>query len=114
MNLSYSASVLPEAPTQLGGRAERLYHIAVMRAQKGAYEVKGKGYYKYPTSYEEAANNEAIYDAFWDRGLGLEAKNIIQDSLNPFSIIPRTGTSISFARERFLMPISKRVAVRRG
>ena len=84
MNLSYSASVLPEAPTQLGGRAERLYHIAVMRAQKGAYEVKGKGYYKYPTSYEEAANNEAIYDAFWDRGLGLEAKNIIQDSLNPF------------------------------
>ena len=84
VNLSYSASVLPEAPTQLGGRAERLYHIAVMRAQKGAYEVKGKGYYKYPTSYEEAANNEAIYDAFWDRGLGLEAKNIIQDSLNPF------------------------------
>ena len=46
--------------------------------------MKGKGYYKYPTSYEEAANNEAIYDAFWDRGLGLEAKNIIQDSLNPF------------------------------
>ena len=34
VNLSYSASVLPEAPTQLGGRAERLYHIAVMRAQK--------------------------------------------------------------------------------
>lgn len=84
VNFSYSASVLPESPTQLGGREERLYHMAIMRAKRSAYAVQGKGYYKYPTSYEEAANNEAEYDAFWDSGLGLGTMKIVQDSLNPF------------------------------
>lgn len=84
VNFSYSASVLPKAPTQLGGRGERLYQIALMRARKSAYAVPGKGYYKYPESYEEAAANGAMYDSFWNRGLGAGVERILQDSLNPF------------------------------
>lgn len=83
-NFSYSASMLPEAPDQLGGRGERLYHIALQRALRSAYEVKGKGYYKYPTSYEEAASHSADYDAFWNGGTGVGVIKVLQDSLNPF------------------------------
>ena len=83
-NFSYSASVLPEAPPQLGGRGERLYHIALQRAERSAYEVAGKGYYKYPESYEEATFHGANYDGFWNNGLGLKVNKLLQDSLNPF------------------------------
>lgn len=86
-NFSYSGSILPEAPAQLGGRAERNFHIAMMKAAKKAYYDAESGQYKYPESKEEAALNKTDYDLFWNQGLGIASggvMKIIQDSLNPF------------------------------
>lgn len=86
-NFSYTGSILPEAPPQLGGKAERLFQIAMMKAAKKAYYDPETGGYKYPESREEAALHKTIYDMFWDQGLGVPSgggMKMIQDSLNPF------------------------------
>lgn len=86
-NVSYTGSILPEAPVQIGGRGERLYHIAMMQGTKSAYYDPATGEYKYPTSRWEAAMHKADYDLFWNQGLGVasgSAMKILQDSLNPF------------------------------
>ncbi|MEG2276296.1 MAG: TonB-dependent receptor [Odoribacter sp.] len=86
-NISYSGSILPEAPTQIGGRGERMYHIGMLESAKKAYYNPITGEYKYPTSKEEAALNNTIYDIFWNKGLGVSSggvMKILQDSLNPF------------------------------
>ena len=86
-NFSYTGSILPEAPVQIGGRGERLYHIMMMQATRSAYYDPATGEYKYPNSKWEAALHGADYDLFWDKGLGVAsggAMKILQDSLNPF------------------------------
>lgn len=86
-NFSYSGSFLPKTPTQIGGRKERLLQMAMMQSAKTAYYDKLSGQWKYPTSMEEGALNGAIYNSFWNFGMGLGSggsMKIIQDSLNPF------------------------------
>ena len=86
-NFSYSGSILPESPKQIGGRGERLYHIAMMKATKSAYYDATTGEYRYPTDKFEAALHGADYDLFWNKGFGISSggsMKILQDSLNPF------------------------------
>ncbi len=83
-NFSYSVAELPVAPKQLGGRMERMHYIKMAQATSKAYYDKSTGTYKYPTSYEEAALNGIDYDLFWNKGQGMDANPLIQDSLNPF------------------------------
>lgn len=86
-NFSYTGAVLPEAPPQLGGRKEREFILAMMKATKNAYYDKATGEWKYPTSMEEAAQNGVDYNLLWNKGLGLGTTGymkILQDSLNPF------------------------------
>ena len=86
-NFSYSGSILPESPLQIGGRGERLYHIAMMKAAKSAYYDASTGEYRYPKDKFEAALHGADYDMFWNQGLGISSggtMKILQDSLNPF------------------------------
>ena len=85
-NVSYSASVLPRFPYQLGGREERWWHILYNRNYKEPYTGADK-VICYPTSYQDAYTNRgkgAQYDAFWNAG-NLKGTNLmLQDSLNPF------------------------------
>ena len=83
-NVSYSVAELPVAPDQLGGRMERMHYMRMAMATSGAYYDKSSGTYKYPTSYEEAALNGVNFDLFWNRGQGMEALPLVQDSLNAF------------------------------
>ncbi|MGL5681582.1 MAG: SusC/RagA family TonB-linked outer membrane protein [Marinifilaceae bacterium] len=85
-NVSYTGAVLPETPLQVGGRAERAYLLSIMKAARSAYYDKTTGEWRYPTSMEEAADNDAIYDKFWNNGMGLgtSGNEELHDSLNPF------------------------------
>ena len=86
-NFSYTGSILPETPVQTGGKGERLYHMAMMKATKSAYYDAETGEYRYPSNKYEAALNGANYDSFWNPGKGIQSggvMKIIQDSLNPF------------------------------
>ncbi len=83
-NVSYSIAELPVAPDQLGGRMERIHYINMATATREAYYDKASGSYRYPTSYEESAQNGAIFDLFWNRGQGMSANPLVQDSLNSF------------------------------
>lgn len=86
-NFSYTGSILPEAPPQLGGRGERLYTLAMMEAAKTAYYDKTEGVWKYPTSLEEAAANGVDFNLLYKQGQGMASggfMKMLQDSLNPF------------------------------
>lgn len=86
-NISYTGSMLPEAPAQIGGKGERYFRMAMMQAARQAYYDPQTGEYRYPTSKEEAALHKVDYDLFWNQGLGISsggAMKILQDSLNPF------------------------------
>lgn len=86
-NFSYTGSILPEAPPQIGGKGERYFHIAMMKAAREAYYDPQSGEYRYPTSKEEAALNKVEYDMFWNKGQGINSgasMKVLQDSLNPF------------------------------
>lgn len=86
-NFSYTGSILPEAPPQLGGRGEREFILAMMKATRNAYYDKTSGEWKYPTSMDEAALNGVDYNLLWNMGMGLATSGymkILQDSLNPF------------------------------
>lgn len=86
-NISYTGAILPQAPAQLGGRGERLYQLAMMKAAKSAYYDKVTGEWKYPTSLEEGAQNGVDYNLLWNMGMGMASggsMRMLQDSLNPF------------------------------
>lgn len=92
-NVSYSYSILPEAPTQIQGALERRYHLWAARNEKVAYQVgsPSTGYtFVTPGSYDDVYNyNSGVYDYFWGTGHSLKTgeSNIVrslQDSLNPF------------------------------
>lgn len=83
-NVSYSVAELPVAPDQLGGRMERIHYMRMAMATSGAYYDKASGTYRYPTTYEEAALNGVNFDLFWNRGQGMDALPLVQDSLNAF------------------------------
>ncbi len=83
-NVSYSVAQLPAAPAQMGGRYERMHYIAMAMATREAYKDNATGSYRYPTSYEESALNGVTYDLFWNRGQGMDANPMVQDSLNSF------------------------------
>lgn len=86
-NVSYSASWLPVAPKQVGGRYERMYHLNALVNTVAPYKTES-GEWKLPTSYEEVYNNRydhgPIYDWFWGGANGPRNAIILQDSLNPF------------------------------
>ena len=98
---------------QTGGKGERLYHMAMMKATKSAYYDAETGEYRYPSNKYEAALNGANYDSFWNQGKGIQSggvMKIIQDSLNPFQ---RTGINMFSVREEFITPISRQAVERR-
>lgn len=77
-NVSYTATYMPEFPTQTGGRLERWHQIMMYRSQQEAAN------YVYPTSYEEAMQG-GKYDFFWNKGaVSGGPYPVLQDSLNPF------------------------------
>ena len=87
-NLSYTASIMPKFPLQLGGREERRLHDIMMRhTQRAAYDFKTSQSI-YPTDYTSAyqIGLDAIYDKWWGNGQKKSAQSIplLQDSLNPF------------------------------
>ena len=89
-NVSYSASWLPETPTQTGGHLERMYHIYGLRNTVTPYQDKD-GTWKIPTSYEEVykfkpsqESNSAEYDWFWGTQGAANTALFLQDSLNEF------------------------------
>lgn len=86
-NVSYSSSILPEAPTQISGHGERLWQILVARNERLAY-MNEDGAYVFPTSYEEVYKDQfAAYDFFWNSGIPTKNGVVyrqLQDSINPF------------------------------
>lgn len=84
-NVSYSYSILPEAPTQTGGRGERAFNFDRYRNERGAGYMPGHGReYLFPNGYEEAKGS-GIYDRWWFNAVNhLGGQRILQDSLNPF------------------------------
>ncbi len=84
-NVSYSTSVMPEFPTQIGGRLERWYNVKSLRnARKAMYDYN-TGETKYPVSYEDVYGQySGTYDYFWNGGNDYAPIPVLQDSLNPF------------------------------
>lgn len=86
-NVSYSASILPETPTQISGHGERLWQILLARNERAAYQ-NDDGAYVFPNSYEEVYNSmDGVYDFFWNGGYATgegEVYRQLQDSINPF------------------------------
>lgn len=90
VNVSYSASWLPETPTQSGGNLERMYNIRGLRNTINPYK-DDNGNWKMPTSYEEVFNfvpiqsdNLPMYDWFWGTSGTCNTALFLQDSLNEF------------------------------
>ena len=89
VNVSYSASWLPETPTQTGGNLERKFNIYGLRNTVTPYQDKD-GNWKIPTSYEEIYNfkgtstNQPEYDWFWGTNGNCNTALFLQDSLNEF------------------------------
>ena len=82
-NVSYTASIMPKFPLQLGGRLERWWKIQRMRhGRKAQYDWFTKLSF-YPKSYREAYEKGGQYDEFWNAGTGASYPSL-QDSLNPF------------------------------
>ena len=85
-NVSYSASWLPKAPEQSGGRYERLFFLNALRNTVAPYKT-ASGEWKIPTSYEEVYANKStngpMYNWFWGK-TGPQDAVMLQDSLNPF------------------------------
>lgn len=85
-NVSYSASWLPKAPEQSGGRYERAFFLNALRNTVAPYKTKS-GEWKIPTSYEEVyanrSTNGPMYNWFWGKTKPQDAI-ALQDSLNPF------------------------------
>jgi len=85
-NVSYSASWLPEAPVQAGGRTERMYHLNALRNSFAPYQT-ADGEWKIPSSYEEVWQNKAYQGPMLDWfGGTTKPQNaiVLQDSLNAF------------------------------
>lgn len=84
-NVSYSYSILPEAPTQTGGRGERAFNFDRYKNERGAGYIPGHGReYLFPNGYEEAKSS-GIYDRWWFNAVNhIGGQRILQDSLNPF------------------------------
>lgn len=83
-NVSYSASIMPKFPFQLGGREERWWRILQMRnAREAQYDWDTESSF-YPQSYREAYEKGGHYDYFWNAGMRTETNRVLQDSLNPF------------------------------
>ena len=90
VNVSYSASWLPETPTQTGGNLERKFNIYGLRNTVTPYQDKD-GNWRIPTSYEEIYNfkttdetNVPEYDWFWGTNGNCNTSLFLQDSLNEF------------------------------
>ncbi|PXZ44591.1 MULTISPECIES: SusC/RagA family TonB-linked outer membrane protein [Sanguibacteroides] len=84
VNVSYTASIMPEFPLQLGGKAERWWKILYQRN----YRLAGYDWFtrtaSYPQSYREAYEGGGQYDKFWNAGQPAPSDLKLQDSLNPF------------------------------
>ncbi|MDR2131064.1 MAG: SusC/RagA family TonB-linked outer membrane protein [Odoribacteraceae bacterium] len=81
--LSYSRSVLPEAPARFGGRMEREYYLEALKHYRTASWIDGS----YPGSYGESNSFfSGAYDFFWNYGMPAmnTTTRVLQDSLNPF------------------------------
>lgn len=83
-NVSYTASIMPKFPFQLGGREERWWRILQMRNFREAKYDYGTKSSFYPQSYQEAYENGGQYDKFWNAGKIADTDYALQDSLNPF------------------------------
>ena len=90
VNVSYSASWLPETPKQTGGNLERRFNIYGLRNTVTPYQDKD-GNWKIPMSYEEIYNfkstsemNQPEYDWFWGTNGNCNTALFLQDSLNEF------------------------------
>ncbi|MEG0797066.1 MAG: SusC/RagA family TonB-linked outer membrane protein, partial [Odoribacter sp.] len=90
-NVSYSYSILPETPYQMGGNMERRFRILAARNIREGYWDWQRNNYVYPNSYQESFLNDVDYDYFWNKGVPLEqgvthesVDRALQDSLNPF------------------------------
>jgi TonB-linked SusC/RagA family outer membrane protein len=83
-SLSYSRSILPEAPRHYGGRMERDYYLQALRNYRSAGWISGT----YPSSHAESTGFlQGAYDYFWNYGLptnNVDVTRVLQDSLNPF------------------------------
>lgn len=86
-NVSYTASVMPEFPEQLGGREERrLRFLMKQHQQKAAFDFITMQSY-YPVDYNDAYRiRGSVYDGWWGDGRKSSAGKspVLQDSLNPF------------------------------
>lgn len=83
-NVSYTASILPKYPFQLGGREERWWRILQKRNTREAQYDWNKRASFYPESYREAYERGGQYDGFWNAGQLTSTNRVLQDSLNPF------------------------------
>lgn len=87
-NVSYSASWLPETPTQSGGQLVRHYNINALRNSVKPYQGDD-GKWVIPTSYEEVYNynkdsNIPMYNYFFGNASKGNNAYALQDSLNEF------------------------------
>lgn len=86
LNFSQSIGFQPTMSDITGGVAERRLRNAQLTGLRTAYRYKNDdGYYVYknPESFEEAYNNSAQYDLWWNKGVGVDNVTV-QDSINPF------------------------------
>lgn len=87
-NVSYSASWLPETPTQSGGQLVRHYNMNALRNSVQPYQ-RADGKWVLPTSYEEVFNYRGdsyapMYNYFFGTPASGQNAYILQDSLNEF------------------------------
>lgn len=82
-NFSYTAIARPKLIDRIGGNAERLFRMEALENYASVYFDKETNTYKYPASFEEAYQNGADFNYFWNKGNGASLR-IYQDSLNPF------------------------------
>ena len=83
-NVSYTASIMPRFPFQIGGREERRWRVLHDRNYKEPTEDPSTWVMYYPTSYADAYRNGGQYDNFWNAGKLKGTNLMLQDSLNPF------------------------------
>ncbi|WP_294142805.1 SusC/RagA family TonB-linked outer membrane protein [uncultured Sanguibacteroides sp.] len=96
VNLSYSYSILPETPVQIGGNGERKWHLLTARKYRYGFRafdpVTMTWATKFPTSYYDVyGQGDGAYDYFWNNGRVTDTEGNtfpvvrpLQDSLNPF------------------------------
>ena len=77
-NVSYSASWLPVAPKQVGGRYERMYHLNALVNTVAPYKTES-GEWKLPTSYEEVYKDVYKRQIFIQRRIVLNGQTRIND-----------------------------------